>query len=67
MIGTMAVGRYVERFVVVQEFENVGGRGCVDDGSGDELVHGFVVGRLGWVMHEACATAVHGAREEGHA
>lgn len=63
----MAVRGHIERFVVVQELEHVrGGRG-VDDGGGDELVHGFVVGGLGGVVHEAGAAAVDGAGEEGHA
>lgn len=63
----MAVRRDIEGLVVVQELEDVGrGRG-VDDGGGDELVHGFVVGGLGGVVHEAGAAAVDGAGEEGHA
>lgn len=63
----MAVGRDVEWFVVVEELKNVGcGRG-VDDGGGDDLVHCFVVGGFGWVVNEAGAAAVDGAREEGHA
>ena len=63
----MAVGRHVERLVVVQELEDVGGGRGVDDGGGDELVHGFVVGGVGGVVDEAGAAAVDGAGEEGHA
>ena len=39
----MAVGGDVEWSVVVEEFEDVGGRGGVDDTGRDELVHCFVV------------------------
>ena len=63
----MAVGGDVEGLVVVQQFDEVGGRGAVDDGGGDELVHCFVVRGFGRVVHEACAAAVDGAGEEGHA
>ena len=62
-----AVGGDVERFVVVEELEDVAGRWGVDDGGGDELVHCFVVGGVGRVVHEACAAGVHCAAEEGHA
>ena len=51
----------------VSELKHVGGRAGVDDGSGDQLVHGLVVGRLGGVVHEAGAAAVDRAGEEGHA
>ena len=51
----------------MEEFEHVAGRRGVDDGRGDELVHGLVVGRFGRVVHEAGAAAVDRAREEGHA
>ena len=67
MVAAVAVRRDVEGLVVVQELEHVGGGWGVDDGGGDELVHGFVVGGLGGVVHEAGATAVDGAGEEGHA
>ena len=52
----MAVLRDVERFLGGgQEFEDDGrGRG-VDDGGGDDLVHGFVVGGFGGVVDEAGA------------
>lgn len=63
----MAIGRHVERFVVVEEFEDVrGGRG-VDDRGGDKLVHGFVVRGFGGVVYEAGAAAGNRAGEEGHA
>ena len=62
-----AVGGDVERFVVVEELEDVAGWGGVDDGGGDELVHCFVVGWVGRVVHEARAAGVHCAAEEGHA
>ena len=65
--ATRAVGRDVERFVVVEELEDVAGRWGVDDGGGDELVHCFVVGGVGRVVHKACTAGVHGAAEEGHA
>ena len=63
----MAVCRDVEGLVVVQEFEDVGGRAGVDNGGGDELVHGLVVGGLRGVVDEAGAAAVHSTGEEGHA
>lgn len=67
MVAAVAVGRDVEGLVVVQQLEDIrGGRG-VDDGGGDELVHGFVVRGLGGVVHEAGAAAVDGTGEEGHA
>lgn len=65
--AAVAVGGHVERLVVVQEFEHVGWRGDVDDGGGDDLVHGLVVGGFGWVVDEPGAAAVDGAGEEGHA
>ena len=63
----MAVGGHVERFIVVEEFEDVGGRRGVDDRGGDQLVHCFVVRGFGGVVHEAGAAAGDGAGEEGHA
>lgn len=56
--GAVAVGGDVELFVVVQHAEDVAGRGRVDDGGGDELVHRFVVRGMRWVVDEAGATAV---------
>lgn len=53
--GAVAVERDVEGFVVVEEFEDVGGWGRVDDGRCDELVHGFVGGGVGGVVEEAGA------------
>lgn len=50
-----------------EEFQDVGGGRGVDDGAGDELVHGFVVGGFGGVVDEAGAGDVDGAGEEGHA
>jgi len=63
----VAVLRDIEWFVVVEQFEDVGGSGRVDDGGRDELVHCFVVGGFGGVVHEACATDVDAAGQEGHA
>ena len=63
----MAVCGDVEGLVVVQEFEDVGGRAGIDDGGGDKLVHGLVVGGLRGVMDKAGAATVDSAREEGHA
>ena len=62
-----AVGGDVERFVVVEELEDVAGWGGVNDGRGDQLVHGFVVGGVRGVVHEARAAGVHCAAEESHA
>ena len=62
-----AVGGDVERFVVVEELEDVAGWGRVDDGGRDELVHGFVVGGVGGVMHEARTAGVNRAAKEGEA
>lgn len=63
----MAVGGQVERLGVVQQLEHVRRRRRVDDRGRDELVHGFVVGRVGRVVHQAGAAAVDRAGEEGHA
>lgn len=62
-----AVGGDVERLVVVQELEDVIGRRGVDDGRGDKLIHRFVVGGMGGVVHETCTAGVHGAAEESKA
>ena len=59
-----AVGGDVERFVVVEELEDVVRRRGVDDGAGDELVHRLEVGGVGRVVHETRAACVHGAGEE---
>ena len=67
MVRAVTVGGDIERLVVVQHLEHVGWRRGVDDGGGDELVHGLVVGGLGRVVHEAGTAAVDGAGEEGHA
>lgn len=63
----MAVGGDVELLIVVKHADDVGGRRRVDDGGGDELVHGFVVGGFGGVVDEAGAADVDAAGEEGHA
>lgn len=63
----MPVGGEVEGFVAVEQLEHVAGGGRVHDGGGDQLVHGFVVGGVGGVVHEAGAAAGDGAGEEGHA
>lgn len=63
----MPVCRDVERFAGVQQFEDDGWSGGVDDGGGDELVHGFVVGGFGGVVDEAGAAGVDAAGEERHA
>ena len=67
MIRAMAVLRDVQRFIIMEEFEDVGGGGRVDDGGGDELVHGFVGGGVGGVVEEAGAAGGDGAGEEGDA
>lgn len=65
--GSLAVGRDVESLVAaVQQLHDVGWRGGVDDGGGDDLVHGFVVGWMGRIVDEAGAAAVDGTGEEGH-
>lgn len=56
--------------VRVQHAEDVGRRRGVDHGAGDDLEHGFAAGRRGrdaGVGEQACAAAVGGAGEEGHA
>lgn len=50
MRAAVAVGRHVERFVGVEELEDVGGGRRVDDRGRDELVHGLVVGWFGGVV-----------------
>ena len=65
--AALAVRGDVERFVVVEKFEDVGrGRG-VDYAGRDELIHGFVVGGVGGVVDEAGAAGIHCAGDEGHA
>lgn len=63
----MAISGDVQRPVVVQELEHVVWRGGGDDGAGDELVHGLVVGGVGGVVQEAGAAEGGAAAEEGHA
>lgn len=48
----------VERFVVVEEFEDVGGGRGRHNGGGDDLVHCFVVGVAVGVVEEAGAADV---------
>lgn len=62
----MTIGGDIEQFMVVEELEDIGGRRRVDNGSGDDLVHRFVVGRFGRIMDQASAAAVNGTRQEGH-
>lgn len=50
----------------MQHFDDVRGRRAVDHRGGNELVHGLVVGGVAWVVDEAGAADVDGAREEGH-
>lgn len=63
----MPVLRDVQGFVGVQEFDDIGWSGCVDDARGDELIHGLVVVEFRGVVHEAGAAGVYTAREKGHA
>lgn len=62
-----AVRGDVQRFVVVEELEDVAGGWGVDDGGGDQLVHGFVVGGVGGIVDETRAAGVDGATEEREA
>lgn len=63
----MAVEGDVKGFVVVEDAEDVGGGRGVDDGRGDQLVHGLVGGGVGGVVEQAGAAGGHGAGEEGDA
>lgn len=54
----MAVLGNVECFVVVKKFDHVAWRRRINDRGGDELVHGFVVGRAGWVVDKTGAANV---------
>lgn len=56
--GFVAVDGDVKEAVVVEHFEDVVSCRLGDDGGGDNLVHGFVVGRVCWVVHETCTGAV---------
>lgn len=67
VFGAVAVLRDVERSVVVEEFEDVGGGRRVDDGGGDQLVHGFMRGRVRGVVEESGAAGGDTAGEEGYA
>ena len=57
----------VERFVVVEKLQDVGGGRGVDDRRRNKLVHGFVVGGVRRVVDEAGAAGVNCAGDEGHA
>lgn len=57
--GLLAVGGHVERFVVVQHFEDVGRGRRGYDGGGDYLVHGFVVAGVTGVVDESGAAAIN--------
>lgn len=56
--GFVAVDGNVEEAIVVEHLEDVVSCGLGDDGRGDDLVHGFVVGRVCWVVYETCTGAV---------
>lgn len=56
--GFVAVDRNIEEAVVVEHFEDVVSCWLGDDGGGDDLVHRFVVGGVGWVVDETCTGAV---------
>ena len=43
----------------MEHFEDQRGRRNIDDGGGDDLVHGFMVSRAAGVMEEAGAAAVN--------
>lgn len=62
----MTVGGDIERFLVVEKLEDIGGRRRIHNGSGDDLVHCFVVRRFGRIMDQASAAAVNGTRQEGY-
>lgn len=51
MRAAVPVGGHVQWFVGVQQAEDVGGRGRVDDGGRDDLVHCFVVLGFCGVVH----------------
>lgn len=54
----MAVGRDVERLVVVKETQNIGRRRTVHHTGGYDLVHRLVVLKTRWVVDEACTAAI---------
>lgn len=55
MRGSFAVLGHVKRLLVVEELEDVASLGGADDGRRHDLVHGFVVVGVGWVVEEAGA------------
>lgn len=63
----MAVCRNVKRFLRVEKAHDVAWERGVDNGSSDELVHGFVVRGMSGIMDEAGTTGIDAAGEEGHA
>lgn len=60
-----SIGRDVEWFVVVEELEDVAVWWGCDDGGGDELIHCFMVRRMGGIVEETGAGCVSSARQEG--
>lgn len=51
----LAVLGHVERLLVVEQLEYVAALGGADDGRRHDLVHGFVVAGVGWVVDETGA------------
>jgi len=43
----------------MEHFENEWGRRYIDNGGGDDLVHGFVVSRAVGIVEEASTAAMH--------
>ena len=67
MVAAGAVCGNVELFVVVEHFQHIIAGWSVDDGRGDELVHGFVVVGTRWVVQETGAAAGDRAGQDGNA
>jgi hypothetical protein len=65
-VGTVTILGDIEGFVVVEKFEEVGGGWGVDDGRGDELIHGFVGRGVRGIVEETGAAGGDGAGEEGY-
>lgn len=62
----LAVLRHVEHLLIVEKLEDVVARGRGYDGGRNDLVHGLVVSRVGWIMDEASSRGVYIYRSGQH-
>lgn len=55
----LAVLRHVKHLLIVEKLEDVVAGGRSYNGGRNDLVHGLVVSRVGWVMDKASSRGVH--------